>query len=640
MRRLGLALTAAAALAACHDRVLDAYHRSAGDPTACEAIYDDPLARELDGTTRSHWLAPWRSVVQTRPAAALRDSLAATFSSFAQSPALAQRLVDAGARRGLVELQWGLADYDDPSRLANAETTRSNLAFMRRAGVRPLVLLDAIAGAPAPRKAISLTTASPARAGERTLQLDAASAALVVRGKTVFTKTGDNADPILVVAIDGSGRATLSRALSTDWTAGTHDAYVLRYAPWASPTTAPDGFEDTMRGWEAFMDVALGLAREAFPDGDFDVLLLNGDGSPFLDVARYGDSGQAGAAAEIHEAFLARAARWVREPGHGVAAAKLWDGFYAHAAGAIPRPPAGVDGALLTLAWRDVDAATAAAAAAALRPLDGGGHPEGTPTGAGWSDAFVPPDHVAFPEVFLDALTTRQIVPLLSSLPTELGTFQASFRLDLARGGGLDDADVGHALAKSLLRTVVAYVGVGLRTVGLYDSYDDPALAVVREAPGREEPAAALTRLVAAFADAGPTTTQRQIKVRSIAACDDGVQFGGDGSDAHPSLRNRDVVAVFPFQTSDRSFVLAAYVMTRDLGRVYGASGDPTRLDLPGTRYTLRLGGLDASRLTATATDPLTGANVPASVERAPSGDVLLRVPLTDSPRLVTLQER
>ena len=42
-------------------------------------------------------------------------------------------------------------------------------------------------------------------------------------------------------------------------------------------------------------------------------------------------------------------------------------------------------------------------------------------------------------------------------------------------------------------------------------------------------------------------------------------QFQGDGSREHPTLYNRDVLALLPFQVSRRRFVIPYYVMTRDI---------------------------------------------------------------------------
>ena len=58
-------------------------------------------------------------------------------------------------------------------------------------------------------------------------------------------------------------------------------------------------------------------------------------------------------------------------------------------------------------------------------------------------------------------------------------------------------------------------------------------------------------------------------------------QFDGDPATAdknpnpHPPLYNRDVLGFFPFQASDRKFVVALYVMTRNLAQLYKPGAPP-----------------------------------------------------------------
>jgi len=99
---------------------------------------------------------------------------------------------------------------------------------------------------------------------------------------------------------------------------------------------------------------------------------------------------------------------------------------------------------------------------------------------------------------------------------------------------------------------------------------------------------------------------------------------------------------VFPFQAGNHRFVVAAYVMTRNIARVYPSSApdtDPSRYDLPPETDRLTLGGIAGEKATATATDPLYGVPVPVKVVARTKSTVTLQLPLTDSPRLITLQD-
>ncbi|UUY05049.1 hypothetical protein LRS13_05835 [Svornostia abyssi] len=146
-------------------------------------------------------------------------------------------------------------------------------------------------------------------------------------------------------------------------------------------------------------------------------------------------------------------------------------------------------------------------------------------------------------------------------------------------------------------------------------------------------------RLVAALGD-DDVTTSRALTIASIGDYGGRTQFTGDGSAAHPDLHDRDVLAVLPFQAADDRFVVPVYVMTRNLARTYGGAGGPARFDLPEERYQLTIGGTDAARVRASAVDPLTGAAVPVDVvRRTDDGWVVVEMPVTDSPRLLILDD-
>jgi hypothetical protein len=120
------------------------------------------------------------------------------------------------------------------------------------------------------------------------------------------------------------------------------------------------------------------------------------------------------------------------------------------------------------------------------------------------------------------------------------------------------------------------------------------------------------------------------------------MQFAGDGTAAHPPLYDRDVVAFFPFQADSHRFVIPAYVMTRDMAKLYAPDAsvsDVTRYDLPPENYRLTIGGLHAKRLSVHALDPITGAAVPVRVVSATTRAVVVQVALTDYPRLLVISD-
>jgi hypothetical protein len=127
-----------------------------------------------------------------------------------------------------------------------------------------------------------------------------------------------------------------------------------------------------------------------------------------------------------------------------------------------------------------------------------------------------------------------------------------------------------------------------------------------------------------------------------VSGCDGGVQFTGDGTNAHPPLRNQDVVAFFPFQVDLGRFVIPVYVMTRDLGRIHQprlGPTDPRRFDMPEERYRLTIVGVDGQRVTVRAREGASAQSVPVVVSSREADRLTVEMPLTDGVRLLELQE-
>jgi hypothetical protein len=82
--------------------------------------------------------------------------------------------------------------------------------------------------------------------------------------------------------------------------------------------------------------------------------------------------------------------------------------------------------------------------------------------------------------------------------------------------------------------------------------------------------------------------------------------------------------------------------MTRDVAHLYDPSkptSDPTRYDLPPEAYRLELGGVDGQTATVSAYDPLSDTTVKADVVARGTDSVTVQLDLTDSPRLLQIQD-
>ncbi len=223
----------------------------------------------------------------------------------------------------------------------------------------------------------------------------------------------------------------------------------------------------------------------------------------------------------------------------------------------------------------------------------------------------------------------------------------------------LTPADKAHFEAKALLRSLVSMVGKGISREYFYAAADagdlsmiSPSFTAAAEAhpttyPGDAlggEVMSAFHNLLTHFEGPGPGPEgTHQLQLLSIAQDGDHAQFAGDGTAAHPSLYDRDVLAVLPFQSSPTRFVVPVYVMTRDLLTLYepGAPAtDLSRFDLPPETFQITLGNLPetADPPTVSAYDPLRGEATPARLVSRQGTTAVFELAATDYPRLLTVE--
>jgi hypothetical protein len=615
---------------------------------------------------RSHWLQPWRAYLDTFPASRLLSAIGVNFNvAPGEAEATARLLASAGIRRARVELSWGSFRYDDPTALAQPARYRTVLRALKRHGIRPLILLTTHHGLPTPVRVSDVTLEAPARTGATSVRLSPESATIVVPGRTGLDNVEDvyKAAEVLFTGVSPDGIATLSRPLTRDLPAGPQRAATLLYAPFQRPVKggSPNpAFEETFAGWLQYVDAATRVTREILGSADFDVEIWNelSFGSDFLDVNSYYEPDMDAGQGDVTDAVLRRTVQFLREPGRGLGSVGIANGF------ASQRPwdagstsPPGLT-AISKHPYQGRRTFPDDRFDGSL-PLDAQGQPDGNadPT-VKWRDRFVP-SYVAFlPEYYLTAIQTEHLIRDLSPHESEVfgvrhgretrpdGAFPPAvwlteWNIDPAGSAeGSSDRPLSggeRALqAKAVLRGLVSYVGKGATAIYLYAAKDN-RLGIISpsffRSLARSKKAArggltidALARLVSAFRGAAPISSPRQLSLISIGDVEGHVQFQGDGTAAHPPLYNRDVVAFFPFQVTGRRFVIATYVMTRDIAR-----------GLPAERYMLSIGNLGSCSVSATATDPLTNGPVSIRVASCSPEELVVEVPLTDSPRLLTL---
>ncbi|HEX5223865.1 MAG TPA: hypothetical protein VFW29_01930, partial [Solirubrobacteraceae bacterium] len=287
---------------------------------------------------------------------------------------------------------------------------------------------------------------------------------------------------------------------------------------------------------------------------------------------------------------------------------------------------------------------------------------------------FVPSYSMLLPEYMLTASSTETLIRDIAPITTEIYGLVHGREVG-PRGGapvqkwiteynlsppmgitGLSPADVAHFRAKALLRSLVAMSAKGIARDYFFGaapgalSLIDPGFYKALEAdPGSYPGAAAggevlqtFRNLTTAMRGPGPAGAPRRLSLTSIVQEGNHAQWAGDGTAAHPSLYDREVLAVFPFQTAPSEFVVPVYVMTSNLLTLYDPAAPPAdeqRWDLPDEPFRITLGGLPEGGPPpmVSAYDPLRGAASPARLVSRQGATAVFEVAASDYPRLLRL---
>ena len=621
---------------------------------------------------RSDWLQPWRGYLDTPPASMLRDALGMQFNvAPSAAGSTASLLGQVGFERARIEIPWTAMNNGDPTRLDNPAHWDTMLGALKAAGIRPLILLNSHDGTPVPRKTFMARIVQSVPAGARTMVVDAPTAAQIVPGRTGLSIPGGPAAQWMATSVAPGGQVTLSQPVPVNIPAGSYEATTLRFQPFAAPRTsagAPNAtFEATYAGWQSYVKAVTAKARQVLGSDSFDVEIWNElpFGSSFLNAANYYSPVPASlqGTGSVTDELLKRTTQWLRDPANGVPNVGIGNGFAnLDAAVAGSTVPVGVSAIDRHPYYGGIKPMPGyAGSIPKIRNVNALGQPEGTQDAAGnWTRPFLPTYRAFFPEYYLNAISTDHMVHDLAPMTTTIGGIahgrmtkpmgavtppqvwitETGFRPN--EGGGLTAVQARHVQAKSALRTLGAFVNKGASMMNFYAAGDGDWGMVDMTAPGGGETMVALQRFMQPFAGPAAIATRRSLRLAAVADKTNSTQFTGDGSAAHPTMYNRDVVTFLPFQADSSRFVVPVYVMTRDLAKVQRpavAASDVTRFDLTQETYRLQIGGLNVARLRVSATDPLTGATVPATVVATSGDEAVVEIPLTDSPRLLVLQD-
>lgn len=609
--------------------------------------YTDPAQLDVDWPHHSHLKQPHRGWTQTRRGVDFLAGVGVNYTAPAEADDLATRLLsETGIRAVRIEVGWASVKWDE-SGLVDARQDRlvRLLKLCKRHHLRPTILLNANSGVPNPERHFDRTLAADAGKGDRTVRLTDTTE--IVPGRTGLSNLTEYwAAEAIITAIDAdTGEATLSKPLPKALAAGEKIRLTTLKHPPLYPVGS-DEFNETAKGWERYVKLVCDAVEAAGVD-DFDIEVWNEltFGSRYLDVNNYYRPKVAkfdadvlhkgGQAWELGRRTVAVVDRLA--PGTHV----IW-GFsnttFFHTP--IAELPPGIDGQ----SYHPYHTGTVSLPREEVRPEK----PREN------IDGFVPTMKVRLPEgIAATFIQTESVLRLLQPDARRRhppGVAPGEFLHYMTEHGvrppevGIDAPAAAWAYkAKADLRLYTFWLGKGVDVLHLFNDHDREAtgfgilpvdLTKLDKDIAWEEaatpPMRAIRRLTEAFADSQPVERVTQVTVEAVALGPERHVFEGDASRGVRPLMEREVLFVQPFQTAEDRFIIAAYLMTRD-----------ATVEIEPRMFELTLGNLPGPVATLQATDPLTGE--PVTVERitspeAPAGTLTLRLPLTDSPRLVTLQ--
>ena len=647
---------------------------------------DPSYLTQLPFGKTSFWVQPWRAYLETRPASGLGESLGVNFNIRPPEAETTARLLhDSGFTLARRELPWDSLSYADPTKFREEASVDTILSALHKNGLRPLLLLNANAGDPAPSIALNLETTSATPAGARAVHLTRASAASVVAGKTGFNGLSFGGSPdTLITRVTSAHVGTLSRPLSHALRAGAHLGTTLLYAPFTSPLlpngAANPAFQATLQGWLSYVSTVSKKAASIFGPGGYDLEVWNEltFGSQFLNAEHYylqNGAGNPAVSKPIRTALLDATVSFVRNPSNGISPnVGISDGF----ASESPFPSGVQPLGLTALSKHPYHPARSYPSPQTKRHSH---------AGSGGTRPFTPTFQSDLPEYFLTGISTETLVRDLSPFKTSIyGTphgrevgppggrpvqkWITEYNLGSLSGTpvGPDEvtpdssvrlapADRAHFEAKALLRSLVAMVSSGISREYFYAAAPGPLglispsfVSAERANPGSYpgdqfggETMTGFRNMLNGFRGPGPGGAPRQIKLLSIAQSGNHAQFSGNGTAAYPNLYDRDVLAVFPFQSSPTRFVIPVYDMTRDLFTVYSPNAPSTdvhRFDLPDETFRITLGNLPETENAPAvgAYDPLRNESTPAQLISRAGNTAVFQFAATDYPRLLTIE--
>ncbi|HSX47740.1 MAG TPA: Ig-like domain-containing protein, partial [Patescibacteria group bacterium] len=490
-----------------------------------------------------------------------------------------------------------------------------------------------------------------------------------------------------------NGVVTLSRPIDSR-TDITGKIRLMRFGPFQKPfladgVTPNPAFRATMDGWLSYIKNACSIAKSIYGSDQFDLEIWNEliYSYTFLDADNYYQtSPDVTATGNTRQEILKETGAFIKNPANGFTNVRITNGF----ANQSPYPSAqGNPDGITALSKHDYTPHQRIYPGdleyTTLAPLDALLQRNTKNSSPPWIDSFVPSYVAHYPEEWQSALfteaQTRDMSPITTYISgaahgtnatnangqksqvweTEWGTEVLPDPQGLqptTTGGGpkhkytWDQPSLKYIQAKSDIRYLSSYVNKGLSVVDFFSATARGELRMVDSNflnqidsnpsvyPGDSAGGTimqTLQRFTNAFSAAKPITAPINLSLNQLDDYTGNIQFKGNGSLQYPNLYNRDMFGFFPYQLTNTSFLIPVYVQTLDIEKIYN-SGDTnvTKFDMPSETYRLTIGRLNSNAVNSVSLyDPLTQAKPGVNILSRSSNNLVIEVPVTDSPRLL-----
>jgi hypothetical protein len=280
--------------------------------------------------------------VETVPVSRFLNGTGVVLVEDEASAPLFETLAKSGIANARLEISWSKFDYHHEGELGRADGIRKTLALSREFGLRPLILINAHHGLPAPALTARTTVKENAPAGSRLIRIDRTDS--VVPRRTGISNLSEFwAAEIIILDTHGDDVAELSKPLPRTYNAGEIlELTTLKYEAFSVPGTARN--EATLSGWLDYVDAVARVATEILGTADardkgFDLEIWNEltFGSKFLSINNYYDPPLLSYRPEsIYDEIVSRTAEHIAGRDAGFAGVHLVDGF----ASTMPWPAA------------------------------------------------------------------------------------------------------------------------------------------------------------------------------------------------------------------------------------------------------------------------------------------------------------